>query len=65
MHILTDIDRNYVVVAGTTVPRPSSVSPLQWLEFWEDARTDWPGDGAVVPMVGSGVSRKLPKRKKR
>jgi hypothetical protein len=26
---------NHVVVCSTYVPRPDSISPMQWLNFWE------------------------------
>ena len=29
------VDRNYVTVQGVTIPRQPSMSPTQWLEFWD------------------------------
>jgi len=66
--IVDAIDRDYVEVAGTRVLRPSRISPMQWLEFWEDAWSERDGDGAVVPMVASVetvVSVRKPRSKKR
>jgi len=37
MQVNIEIDREHVVVEGVKVPRPSSLSPSQWLMFWEDA----------------------------
>lgn len=31
------IDRDQVMVEGVVVRRPDSISPSQWLEFWEHA----------------------------
>jgi hypothetical protein len=32
-----DIYPDYVIICGQIVRRPSYVSPLQWLTFWEQA----------------------------
>ena len=29
------VDRDYVEVFGKYIPRPPSVAPSQWLEFWQ------------------------------
>lgn len=29
------IDRNYIIVEGIKIPRPSRMSPDQWLSYWE------------------------------
>ena len=34
------VDRNYVVIQGVKVERQSSISPMQWLEFWEKDEAD-------------------------
>ena len=34
-HII--IDYNQVSIEGVTIPRPSNLSPSQWLEFWQAA----------------------------
>lgn len=31
-----DITKDSVKIAGTRVLRPDSISPGQWLEFWEE-----------------------------
>jgi hypothetical protein len=69
-HLIQDIDRNAVVIAGTSVPRPSSISPMQWVEFWEDASERGViGDGAEIPMTNDEVRlatlRTLRKRKRK
>jgi hypothetical protein len=34
------IDRDQVTIEGVVVRRPDSISPSQWLEFWERAVDD-------------------------
>lgn len=33
-----EIHREYVVILGQKIHRPSRISPSQWLEFWEGRR---------------------------
>jgi hypothetical protein len=46
--ILSEVTHKHVVVCGMTVPRPTSVSPSQWLAFWE-SRMREVGDGRYDP----------------
>lgn len=62
MNIVEDIDRDYVVVVGMRVLRPSGVAPMQWLEFWEETQLEHDGDGAVIPMTPA--IPKKPQRKR-
>lgn len=35
--LIKDVNPNDVTVAGVVVPRPSSVSVSEWMDFWEIA----------------------------
>lgn len=35
-----EVDKDYIVVCGSIVPRPSSISPSQWTAYWETAK-EW------------------------
>jgi len=37
---LITVDRNYVILEDTKIIRPSSMSPTQWLEYWEKNPAD-------------------------
>jgi|KBSSwiStaDraftv2_1062776.scaffolds.fasta_scaffold07344_9 ribosome modulation factor len=31
-----EVNTNSVMIEGQTITRPTSVSPSQWLDFWDD-----------------------------
>lgn len=35
MRVEIVIDRNYVIIEGVKIERPTRVAPSQWLWFWE------------------------------
>jgi hypothetical protein len=36
-HLLhVEYDYNQIIICGQTVTRPSSISPKQWLDLWDD-----------------------------
>jgi hypothetical protein len=49
--ILSEVTYKHVVVCGMTVPRPPTVSPSQWLAFWEQRmRGGKDGHGQSMPL---------------
>ena len=52
--VIDIIDRNFVEIVGITIPRPARLSPMQWLNAWEDVVAfleSSEGDGADVPKT--------------
>jgi hypothetical protein len=36
MKLSIDVYPDYIVIEDYTVPRPTKISPSQWLEYWKD-----------------------------
>jgi hypothetical protein len=53
--ILSEVTYKHVVVCGMQVPRPPSVSPSQWLAFWEKKMR---GQGADEYLLEIRATRK-------
>ena len=52
-----EVDRNYVVVQGIRIERQASMSPTQWLEYWETEKANFEELNVLMMLMAEGTRK--------